>query len=48
MNGKWQIYDVNYENAGNSMISLFILSTLEGWPDYLMEAIDSNHDGPIF
>ena len=29
------------------MISLFILSTLEGWPDYMMQAMDATEDGPV-
>jgi len=32
-NAIWTNYDVNYDNIINSMISLFILSTLEGWPE---------------
>lgn len=29
----WTNYDVNYDDIIQSMISLFILSTLEGWPE---------------
>lgn len=28
------------------MVSLFILSTLEGWPDYLYTFIDADENGP--
>lgn len=40
-------YDINYDNFMNSMTSLFILSTLEGWPDYMYQAIDASDNGPI-
>jgi hypothetical protein len=30
---QWISYDINYDNIYQSMISLFILSTLEGWPE---------------
>jgi hypothetical protein len=30
----------------SSMISLFIMSTLEGWPDYMQQALDASSDGP--
>jgi hypothetical protein len=33
--GKWRNYDINFENIYQSLVSLFVLSTLEGWPDYM-------------
>jgi hypothetical protein len=36
----WHTYDVNFDNILHALTSLFILSTLEGWPDYLYEIID--------
>ena len=38
--GVWHHYDINFDNILNGMISLFVLSSLEGWPDYLYEVID--------
>lgn len=33
--GTWLHFDVNFDNIMTSMVSLFVISTLEGWPDYL-------------
>ena len=30
------------------MISLFILSTLEGYPDYMQMAVDGTANGPVY
>ena len=48
--GEWHNHDVNFENIYQSLVSLFILSTLEGWPDYMYHIIDggSEETGPIF
>ena len=32
--------NINFDNYINSLISLFVLSTLEGWPNYLFLLID--------
>ncbi len=40
-NGTWKIYDTNFDNIFSSMITLFILSTLEGWPDIMNKFIDA-------
>jgi len=32
---EWRIYDINFDNIFNTYTSLFVLSTLEGWPDYM-------------
>ena len=47
--GKWLNFDVNFDNILNAMISLFVLSTLEGWPDYMFQNIDgaTPEEGPI-
>ncbi len=34
-NGVWHTYDINHDNIYQSLVSLFVLSTLEGWPDYM-------------
>ena len=31
----WRNHDINFDNIISSFVSLFVLSTLEGWPDYL-------------
>jgi hypothetical protein len=49
MEVSWTRHDINFDNIFDSMISLFVLSTLEGWPDYIFELIDggTNATGPI-
>ena len=39
---KWRIHDINFDNIWNSFVSLFVLSTLEGWPDYMYEVYLNN------
>ena len=29
---EWKIYDTNFENIHNALITLFIATTLENWP----------------
>ncbi|KAL4477034.1 hypothetical protein ABPG72_011731 [Tetrahymena utriculariae] len=43
----WDMYDINCDNIGTSMLFLFILSSFEGWPDYVWSFIDGSDDGPI-
>jgi hypothetical protein len=38
--GVWLNWDINFDNILYSMVSLFVLSTLEGWPDYMYTTID--------
>lgn len=35
---------MNYENVANATLSLFVLSSMEGWPDYMYQGIDSDVD----
>ena len=32
---------MNFDNVASAMQSLFILSTLEGWPDIMNNALDA-------
>uniref|UniRef100_A0A158P6U9 Voltage-dependent L-type calcium channel subunit alpha n=1 Tax=Angiostrongylus cantonensis TaxID=6313 RepID=A0A158P6U9_ANGCA len=45
----WSNNDFNFDNVGDAMVSLFVVSTFEGWPDLLYVAINSNEEdhGPI-
>jgi hypothetical protein len=45
--GTWRTHDINFDTYISSMISLFVLSTLEGWPDYILLLIDGGPDYPI-
>lgn len=40
--------DANFDNVFNAMLSLFILSTQEGWPDIMYTVVDANDatEGP--
>lgn len=47
----WNKYDMNFDNIMNGMLTLFILSTHEGWPNYLFQFIDAGDDensAPIY
>jgi hypothetical protein len=38
--GSWMTYNSNFDNVPNAMMTLFIVASLEGWPDIMMQAID--------
>lgn len=38
--GKWLNQDHNFDNASQGMITLFVVSSLEGWPDIMFYALD--------
>ncbi|VDN01667.1 unnamed protein product [Thelazia callipaeda] len=50
MKREWIKNDFNFDNVGDAMISLFVVSTFEGWPDLLYVAINSNEEdhGPVY
>jgi hypothetical protein len=35
------VYDHNFDNVLRAMNTLFIVSSLEGWPDIMLQAVDS-------
>ena len=37
---------MNFDNIFNAIITLFILSTQEGWPDYLFYFVDADKISP--
>ena len=49
-NGTMVNNDANFDDIGQSMVTLFILTTMEGWPDILGAAMDANDPevGPEF
>uniref|UniRef100_A0A914W0S6 Voltage-dependent L-type calcium channel subunit alpha n=1 Tax=Plectus sambesii TaxID=2011161 RepID=A0A914W0S6_9BILA len=49
MNRVWSKNDFNFDNVADAMVSLFVVSTFEGWPDLLYVSIDSNVEdrGPV-
>ncbi|TMS39072.1 hypothetical protein L596_005655 [Steinernema carpocapsae] len=46
----WSKNDFNFDNVADAMVSLFVVSTFEGWPDLLYVAINSNEEdrGPVY
>lgn len=38
--GEWLKYDSNFDNIGEAMMTLFVVASLEGWPDIMYQAID--------
>mmetsp|Transcript_29089 Transcript_29089/g.26478 ORF Transcript_29089/g.26478 Transcript_29089/m.26478 type:complete len:230 (-) Transcript_29089:951-1640(-) len=42
MGENWVVPDVNFDNVVVGMLSLFILSTQEGWPDIMNTVSDAN------
>jgi hypothetical protein len=47
--GSWQRWDSNFDSIDQAMMTLFIIASLEGWPDIMHQALDvSKYDmGPI-
>uniref|UniRef100_A0A7N8Y4B3 Voltage-dependent L-type calcium channel subunit alpha n=1 Tax=Mastacembelus armatus TaxID=205130 RepID=A0A7N8Y4B3_9TELE len=47
---EWINGDFNFDNVLNGMLTLFTVSTFEGWPKLLYRAIDSDEEdmGPVF
>ena len=38
--GTWERYDHNFDDVAQAYISLFVVSSLEGWPDICIQALD--------
>jgi hypothetical protein len=38
--GKWMIYDHNFDDVMRGFITLYVVSSLEGWPDVMLQSID--------
>jgi len=43
--GEWLEYDHNFDNSGTGIITLYVVSSLEGWPDIMFQAFDFT--GPL-
>lgn len=48
LNKKWIIFESNFDNILNTLLTLFIISTLDGWCDVMSIAINSNIDTNVF
>ena len=38
--GKWMLFDHNFDNIGNAFTSLYVVASLEGWPDIMYQVLD--------
>lgn len=38
--GEWLNQDHHFDNVGKGMVTLFVVSSLEGWPDIMFYALD--------
>ena len=43
--GTWRNHDVNFDSIFESVSALFIMSTNEGWVDFMNQAVDSINIG---
>ena len=41
LGGEWMNQDSNFDNVGSSMMTLFIMSTTEGWIPIMWNGVDS-------
>jgi len=39
--GSWERHDSNWDDVSQALMTLFIVSTLEGWPDVMLNSVDS-------
>jgi hypothetical protein len=39
--GEWVRYSSNFDNVAQAMVTLFVLSSLENWPDLMYQAVDA-------
>lgn len=39
---EWKIADENFDNILNALRTLYVITSLEGWPDIMFKIIDSN------
>lgn len=44
---EWRNNDMNFDNIINSMVSLFVLSTMENWTVYIWVWVDGTTEGPV-
>ena len=46
----WKIFGWNFDNIFNALITLFVLSSFEGWPNIMFSVMDGDlpENGPSF
>ena len=43
----WQTQTINFDTVGYGLLSLFVLSTVEGYPDYMALNMDAADDTDV-
>ena len=43
--GIWMNQDINFDDIFQSIVTLFVLSTFEGWPNYVFNFVDADKIG---
>lgn len=44
MGEEWKIRNTNFDHIGQALVTLFIISSLEGWPDINFNSVDGNYE----
>mmetsp|Transcript_7183 Transcript_7183/g.12108 ORF Transcript_7183/g.12108 Transcript_7183/m.12108 type:complete len:1503 (-) Transcript_7183:75-4583(-) len=46
--GEWKRFDQNFDDAKQAMLTLYVVSSLEGWPDTMLQGVDmvGTNQGP--
>jgi len=46
----WGTFPFNFDHIGNAFVTLFVLSSLEGWPNIMAAVFDAGkaEDGPSY
>ena len=39
--GKWKTFESNFDSVPSAMMTLFIVASLEGWPDIMYSTVDA-------
>lgn len=39
--GSWELWDHNFDHTGRAFLTFFIIASLEGWPDIMIQAVES-------
>jgi hypothetical protein len=39
--GNWELYDHNFDSANRGWTTLYIVASLEGWPDIFIQTVES-------
>ncbi|XP_038071611.1 voltage-dependent calcium channel type A subunit alpha-1-like isoform X1 [Patiria miniata] len=42
---QWELYSFHYDNVFSALLTLFVVSTGDGWPDVLQHSIDATEEG---